>query len=640
MPFFDNSCPYRTPLTYVLVIFGWTICLVPCVAFFTVYGVLIAAFTIVIGATAMAVVSIILTLYSAWFLVLLLLVPLCLIIFAIQCVRGEGLLWALTVWAIIPKRTPPPPFKRAWRYRLGLIPRYTLGPVIFWIGHVRFYIYAWSPTRRLPGHKVIPVHVPRRDNLSNNNKRNIGEKHFVDDTRLLFLWTHTSGYLSDPKESVILLDHIPRRLLNFDKHNYGSFFVHLRHSDAFMKCFTQSMQSIESWDTGLGVLKLLQKLISAKHGQEYSISGLGRDERWDVMDTYNMPDHFFTCTRQIIHLSHQYNLESDVKVLAEFMAIRRQLILAQLQLLPNMYHYGNFRIGDFESAFKANLRYEKEDWIKNMFFLERMLLSHESIEGFGLIALYSDSRSPLDDDDLEHILQGYELAIRGILTLLVNCIHARIYNRLNTKGYLETIMTAWYTLTTREDLLKTFSEASRKRRPSTQLIRLFSDWKHDYEYVLDEFKSLFNLPAPLTIHNTELEPVDRALKEYRITFRSDPGTSPNPSSTRTEHMGRSLRVQASQSFAGENPPSRAVVNHESDNHIQPTPDFIAVGSAFDTLSASTPEQNIPLPPSPDESEGGQPVSSTLAPIVGQEVPDSPSLRSAEEGVLGLAEVAA
>ncbi|VDC06374.1 unnamed protein product [Peniophora sp. CBMAI 1063] len=514
LPFLKNSCPYRTPLTYIMFFVGWLSVLLIALIFQVMCMAVLVGLSTVLFAPFLAL---FLPSYAALFTICIVVIAICLAIMlpfvaiSLVVLFIFGVIWGLyqfhshswteifewvtqQVSSSVGKRAQRPEVRKALGFGLSV-----LRPLWYIIAALRFYMHCTLPTRRLPGQKDVPVYIPEHLGVSYLAKRLSGEEHFITDNRLLFLWEHTCTHFLSSERRVDLADNLLRSL-DLNTQNHGAFCVYLRHSDAFLRILAQSMSSLESSNAEiLGMLELLKILLGAKHDIEYWIM---EDDRWTAMKRHKITDCFVGFSRMITRVSpaHPSSMNDRIRVLMGLFELRQTLILMRY----------------------PSISINAQGGPRNKSFLDEMLQSFESIEGLALITIYSNPLGSLPDEDIEkasgRVWRRYEYALRNILVLLVNLLYLDP-NAYLCREYLTTIMAEWKELTNEAEFTS-FKESSLKRMPSSPLIYLLSTkWPPVYSHVLDQFSALItptNSQPPRLYQ--ELPAGEQAFRAIPITF--------------------------------------------------------------------------------------------------------------------------
>ncbi|VDC06370.1 unnamed protein product [Peniophora sp. CBMAI 1063] len=516
MPFFDNSCPYRTPLTFVFAVLGW-------IAFFILGATYLVVLWAGYSASMLVAGSVTAALGLAALVVGSLILASAVVFFGVRDGNWSWVKQFLPDQAIVREVSEETSkgFFTVLHFVSVQLPQ-----------AVSFYVRIWFPTRRRPGDKNVPADTPKDLDMFNLNDKDLEEARFINDKRISFLWDHTSNYLISREDNLeLFLDHLPNHLLNVDHHRYGAFLSYLRHSSTFTERFAEGMTRFGSLEAGLGALKLLQELITAEHGLGYKFDPT-HGERWKEMRTLIARLPIFL--HRIMSYSRVGYPEDDINILLALSDLRWTLIRARFQSLQKM---------------------TQRDWASNVRFLNEMLLCLEGVGGFSLLPPYADSQRVLDhysidqneDGDRsqawresEDILWGYELSLSNVLTLLANAI--RLENTGLPKNlHVETSMACWRGLSSEMDFAA-FSRSSRARQPSSQVISLLCSRGCGYDEVLDSLSSLFTVPNPPQLFRLELEANQKPLPTLQsgvtthsaLLDSSAPprlGQSPNPEVT-------------------------------------------------------------------------------------------------------------
>ncbi|VDC06371.1 unnamed protein product [Peniophora sp. CBMAI 1063] len=456
LPFWDNSCPYRTPLTYAVVILGW--------AGLLAFGAILLSALVVLA------------------------LPL-------------FILATMVLFAIYGFSSTKPMKSNSPSAPLITFPAvYAVLPAF-----LQFFMYAWLPARRLPGHNNIPMRASRLFRVHGNGVET-QDGLFIDKSRFLFLWDHTYQYITGLEGSPILLDHLVNQLMNFGAHNYDMIFVYLRHSASFTQYLAKCMRSIPSLDVGLGMLNLFQRLIDAEHAFEHRSGAALRDGRWGWMSKSGSLQELGTLAQTVVALGRSADTKSRIDIVMRLFRLRRSLIDHYIAMGP-------------------------EDWAANVGSLDTMLHSLESVQGFDLIQLYSrDSRVvsytvPSDSRERrkpEAPWAGYDLAIRNALTTLVNLIgidpNRELSHDLDDMGIKALFEHTAFT----KDNLSRYAAFSRKATPSPQLLALFCSRTHGYGDELALFVGFFTVPAREALQVQEELEAEQTLRDMPVVFPAAP----------------------------------------------------------------------------------------------------------------------
>ncbi|VDC06377.1 unnamed protein product [Peniophora sp. CBMAI 1063] len=326
IPFWDHSCPYRTPMTYFFVVVEWAIVTV-CVAV------------------------------------------------------------ALPVWLVTSSIA-----EHDWSC-LSDISKFKLAEVTTGLRSIFYFLI---PRRSLPGQGDLPSYIP--DYFSPENV--YAHRSFVDYARLIFIWQHTSEYMLSDEGRDVLLHYLPCQLLDSDFHDFGFFFVYLRHRGRFMLPIASMMTSVETIPDALGAIRLLQMLIISEDEQlEESALGVW-DGRWEAMHSVfrAVPD-LLLIVDSLNMAAREYDNLSLLLALAD---LRWTVIIVRAKLLRQ-------RLDEEVST------------------LDTMLLDMERVRGLGLLPLHTHDHGRLERSEFDQHHQDvsfcYELAARNALTTIAHIFY-------------------------------------------------------------------------------------------------------------------------------------------------------------------------------------------------------------------------
>ncbi|VDC05241.1 unnamed protein product [Peniophora sp. CBMAI 1063] len=226
---------------------------------------------------------------------------------------------------------------------------------------------------------------------------------FLNQTRLMFIWQRTGGYVLGSDGAASLLQYLPLRLVNLIAHELGLFFISMRWSKDIMEKIATSMMSLDSVSAAVGSVRLLQGLFQMDSTID-TMMAHGTDEEWRWENTELLLSSFPRIVERLEEVNAQARKEGDMSVLIAVSSFRRSLLLAWDKIR---------KIAEPDSNTMSQLR--------------DLLTSLDKGKSLRLLPLSSEDLWISDKAPDMNASLGRDLASRNALTLLSHLIFTRFH---------------------------------------------------------------------------------------------------------------------------------------------------------------------------------------------------------------------